>query len=230
MRLQLDEFVRSVAINKNVPHVFFLGAGASISSGIPSAELCIREWKRDIFLSRNPGLEDQFSELSLAGVRERIQKWLDRHPEFPADRSADEYAFYIEACFPISADRRAYFAEKVRTARPHIGYQILCKLTEVGLIQSVWTTNFDNLAGRAAVGFSLIPIEVGIDSQERLPRMPRSGEVLLVSLHGDYRYDALKNTGPEVQEQETSLIEALIDALKFRPCVFWVTAGATNPS
>lgn len=219
MKLQLDELVRSIAINKTVAHMFFLGAGASVSSGVPSAELCIREWKRDIFLSRNPGLEEQFSELSLAGIRERIQRWLDRHPEFPAEGSTDEYGFYIEACFPISNDRRAYFAEKVKAARPHIGYQVLCNLSESGLIQSIWTTNFDALTARAAATFSLIPIEVGIDCQVRLPRQPRAGELLAVSLHGDYRYDDLKNTSAEIQQQETSLREALVAGLADRPCI-----------
>ena len=47
----------------------FLGAGASITSGVPSAGLCVWEWKRDIFLTNNPGLEDQFTELSLPSVK-----------------------------------------------------------------------------------------------------------------------------------------------------------------
>jgi hypothetical protein len=211
MKLKLDQLIRSVAINRTVPHMFFLGAGSSVTSEVPSAERCIREWKRDIFLSQNPGLEEQFSELSLPGIRDRIQGWLDRQGEFPPAGSPDEYGFYIEACFPIQADRRAYFAEKVREARPHIGYHILSKLAEFGLVESVWTTNFDGLVARAAASYSVTPLEVGIDSQERLPRQVRSGELLTVSLHGDYRYDSLKNTLPEIQHQEVTLRKALIE-------------------
>jgi SIR2-like domain len=145
--------------------------------------------------------------------------WLDRQAEFPSKGSADEYGFYIEACFPISADRRAYFAEKIRAARPHLGYHILCKLAESALVDSVWTTNFDGLPARAAGNYSVTPIEVGIDSQERLPRQVRSGELLTVSLHGDYRYDALRNTPEELQQQETSLRKALIERLNAMPCL-----------
>jgi hypothetical protein len=58
--LRIDEFVRAVGVNKSAPHALFLGAGGSITSGIPSAAMCIWEWKRDIFLTKNPGLEDQF--------------------------------------------------------------------------------------------------------------------------------------------------------------------------
>src|ERR1700688_4114254 len=74
--LGVDAFVRSVGINKSTAHSLFLGAGASASSGVPSAASCIWEWKCAIFLTNNPGLEAQFSELSLPAVRLRIQRWL----------------------------------------------------------------------------------------------------------------------------------------------------------
>ena len=104
--LSLDAFIRSVGISK-MPHNLFLGAGASITSGMPSAQMCIWEWKRDIFLTNNIGLETQFSELSLASVRERIQRWLDRQGLYPAQGAPDEYGVYIEACYPIPESRRA---------------------------------------------------------------------------------------------------------------------------
>jgi SIR2-like domain len=209
--LPLDAFVRAIGINRGARHAFFLGAGASITSGVPSAQSCIWEWKRDIFLTNNPGLEGQFSELSLAGVRQRIQKWLDHRGGYPPERADDEYGFYIEACYPKSPEnRRQYFQEKSRTATPHVGYQLLCLLAETGLISSVWTTNFDGLVGRAAANFKLAPVEVGIDCQHRAVRAMRNGELLVVSLHGDYRYDKLKNTKPELQSQEQTLRESLI--------------------
>jgi hypothetical protein len=74
--LPLDAFVRAVGVTRGTPHAMFLGAGASISSGMPSGQMCIWEWKRDIFLTNNLGLENQFAELSLSSVRQRIQRWL----------------------------------------------------------------------------------------------------------------------------------------------------------
>ncbi len=58
----LDALIRSIGINRVTPHALLVGAGASISSGVPSAASCIWEWKRAIFLTRNPGLEVQFAE------------------------------------------------------------------------------------------------------------------------------------------------------------------------
>ena len=73
----LDALIRSIGINRATSHALLIGAGASITSGVPSAASCIWEWKRAIFLTKNPGLEAQFAELSLPAVRSKIQRWLD---------------------------------------------------------------------------------------------------------------------------------------------------------
>lgn len=218
--LSLDALVRSFAVNRGARYAFFLGAGASISSGVLSAQQCIWEWKRSIFLSHHPGLEQQFSELSLAGVKEHIQSWLDSTGHHPPCEDPSEYGHYIEQCYPIIQDRRRYFQERIRQVRPHIGYRLLAFLAEMQMVASVWTTNFDGLAANAAVGSNVTAVEVGIDcAADRLPRQARQYELLCVALHGDYRYDQLKNTDEEVREQDAHLREALIEQFKEMPCV-----------
>ena len=219
LTLPLDAFVRSIGVRRGTSMAILLGAGASVSSKMPSAQKCIWEWKRSIFLTNNPGLEDQFTELSLPGISQRIQRWLDTQGRFPTEGAREEYGFYIRECFPIPDNRRAYFQDKVRDARPHIGYQALCHLALGNLINSVWSTNFDGLAARAAALFSLTTLEIGIDSQQRLPRSPAQGEFLCVSLHGDYRYDALKNTTEELQTQEDGLRKALIEEARTKTLI-----------
>ena len=115
---------------------------------------------------------------------------------------------------PIADDRRRFFESRIREARPHIGYKLLCLLAEAEIIQSVWTTNFDGLVSRAAANFDLTPVEIGIDCQSRVYRQPTRGELACISLHGDYRYDALKNTAEELQNQEKSLIDHLTNTLQ----------------
>ncbi len=218
--LELDAFIRSVGINKATQHCMLLGAGASISSGIPSAASCIWEWKRAIFLTKNPGLEAQFAELSLPAVRAKIQRWLDNQRSYLPNDSPGEYGFYIQECYPIADDRRAFFQEKIRQAIPHTGYRLMVKLAQSGLIRSIWTPNFDGLAAKAAASStSITPIEVGIDCRERLVRRPNRNELLCVSLHGDYRYDHLKNTEDDLQEQDRNLRESLINHLQDEPLI-----------
>jgi len=56
---------RSVSLRKAGRTACSSVAGASITSGIPSAESCIWEWKRQIFITKNVGLEPQFRDTSL---------------------------------------------------------------------------------------------------------------------------------------------------------------------
>lgn len=210
MTLTLDALVRSVSLRKTEPHGLFLGAGASITSGIPSAENCIWEWKRQIFITKNVGLEPQFRDTSLPSVRERIQQWLDKEGHYPAAGSAEEYGFYVEQCYPIADDRRTYF-ERLRTGiEPFVGYRGLALLAKHDVVKEVWTTNFDSLGAQAATAAGIAVVEAGLDSAHRI-RRPSARELLHVALHGDYRYDALKNTDEETWKQDASMRAALVE-------------------
>lgn len=207
--LKIDEFVRSVSVNSNASFQVLLGAGASITSGVPSAFDCTWHWKRDIFLTNNSELGAYFSELSLPSVRMRIQQWLDQQGRYPRENSPEEYSTFAEACYPRPADRQAFFQRLVTKAKPSLGYHYLCCLAEAGLISGVWTTNFDGLVAKTSHSYNTTAIEIGMDSAERVYRGARAGELLCVSLHGDYRYDRLKNTTQELQQQDRQLAEVL---------------------
>ena len=82
-------------------------------------------------------------------------------------------------------------------------------LAEIGWIKSIWTTNFDGLSLKVAHQYNLIPVEVTLESQERIHRGDVDRELLCVALHGDYKYGALKNTATELDAQSDVLIKAL---------------------
>jgi len=217
--LPVDAFIRSIAINNRIAHSIFLGAGASISSGMPSAFHCIWDWKYNLFISNNPSLKQEVSEISLESVKRRIQKWLDIQGIYPKENSPEEYSQYIQACYPLSTDRRQYFNKYVTTSSPSIGYKLICLLATEDLVPSVWTTNFDNLTSKAATLSNLTAIEIGIDSQMRVYRPQQKGEIVCVSLHGDYRYDSLKNTSEELVKQENVLFEAANKQFENNPLI-----------
>lgn len=212
-QLELDALVRSLAVNRGKSISLLLGAGASISSGMPSAERCIWDWKQDIFATNNPALRESVGEISLAGTKRRIQDWLDRRGGYPPNLDPSEYSVYAQACFPTSTDRRSYFQNYVRAAVPFVGYRLLPLLARIGMIRTLWTTNFDGLAARACGAGGVSCLEVGIDSHHRIALIPASGDLRIVSLHGDYRYDKLKNTTAELQLQETELRQELVTDL-----------------
>lgn len=209
-RLDLDALVRSVAVNTNQPMSLLVGAGASISSGIPSAERCIWEWKQDIFATNNPTLREIVGEISLPASKRRIQNWLDGRGGYPALGADAEYSFYAEACYPTARDRRGFFEKYIKAARPFLGYKLLPLLIRNDVIRSVWTTNFDGLPARACAAANVPYVEIGMDTQHRVLAPAGRGSLRLISLHGDYRYDELKNTETELQEQEAQLRNALV--------------------
>ena len=65
----------------------------------------------------------------------------------------------------------------------------------------------------AAAAFDLTAIDVGIDCSHRAFRTPSLKELICVSLHGDYRYDQLKNTVEELQSQEQALQDSFTNTL-----------------
>lgn len=212
--LPVDALIRSLAVHSGRPVCVLLGAGASITSGMPSAQRCIWEWKQDIFITKNPRARDTVGELSLPGTRRRIQSWLDQRQEYPPEGDPAEYAFYAAACYPTSEDRRAFFQRHVSRAKPHLGYSLLPLLAKSGLVRTAWTTNFDGLVSRACAAANVTCIEVGLDSLHRADRPQSHGELRLVSLHGDYRYDELKNTDDELRRQDDRLRREFLHELK----------------
>lgn len=207
--LQFDEFLRSVAQNSNARYSFLLGAGASVESGLPSAQECIWDWKCKIFISNNPSLARTHSNFRNEKVRKNVQNWIAAQPRFPALNSEEEYSYYAEKAYPIEADRRKYFEDLIIGKRPSIGYHILMLLAQKEFVKSIWTTNFDGFSVKTAHQYDLVPIEITLESQERIYRTDVVKELLCIALHGDYKYGKLKNTANELDSQDDILVKAL---------------------
>ena len=107
-QLQLDEFLRSLKQNIDMPHSLLLGAGASIESGVQSATECIWYWKKEIYLSQNPGAIGNYSNSKLEIVRQVIQKWIDSQNGYPALNS-DEVFFLCRKSLSIGRRQTKIF-------------------------------------------------------------------------------------------------------------------------
>lgn len=215
-QLQFDEFLRSLKQNIKSPHSLLLGAGASIESGIKSAVDCIWDWKKEIFLSKNPGAIGYYSNANIKSdtVRRPIQNWFDSQNCYPSENSNEEYSYFAEKAYPIDDDRRNYFQSIITNHEPSIGYHLISMLAQEDIIKSVWTTNFDGLMIKCAHKYnSLIPIEITAETSERLYRNRASKELMCIELHGDYKYGSLKNTSNELDSQEDVFIQSLLHEL-----------------
>jgi len=218
-KLSYDAFIRSIKQNRDVEHAVLLGAGASINSDIQSATDCIWEWKKDIFLSKNPHLAKQYKNIKSDTVRKAVQFWLDNEGNYPELGAEEEYSYYAEKSNPIEGDRTKYFQRLSEGKEPSLGYHLLCLMAKKGILRSVWTTNFDSLILNAAYKQNLSPIEVTLESEERLYRTASNNELLCIALHGDYKYGPLKNTSLELDNQSDIFINALKNEFRTRSLI-----------
>ncbi|MGD9492752.1 MAG: SIR2 family protein [Bacteroidales bacterium] len=214
-RLQFDEFLRAISISKNDTYSLLLGAGSSISSDIPSAVDCIWEWKKDIYKSNNSTALGWVDNYKNPKVQEVIQNWLDNQGIYPERDSKEEYSFYANKCYPIDEHRRQYFQKICSGKKPSIGYKTIPLLAEQGMLDSVWTTNIDDLVVTSCLGSSIQPLEITLDSVQRLnQRSQNRSELPVIKLHGDFKYGELKNTNKELLSQDETFRVKLIDYLQ----------------
>ncbi len=214
-RLQFDEFLRAINISKNDTYSLLLGAGCSITSDIPSAEDCIWEWKKSIYKSNNSTVKDWIENYKNPKVKNAIQNWLDNQGGYPERGSTEEYSFYAKKCYPIEEHRRQYFQKISLNKKPSIGYKSIPILAKQGMLDSVWTTNIDELVVTACSGSGIQSIEITLDSVQRLTNRSQSrNELPVIKLHGDFKYGELKNTVEELKNQDETFRKVLIDYLR----------------
>ena len=81
--LDFDAFIRSFVQNRDTSFAFLLGAGASITSGMPSANDCIWDWKKLIYCSSQsstPSFIDPKSDTCKTSFRNGLIIKVNIHP------------------------------------------------------------------------------------------------------------------------------------------------------
>lgn len=207
--LDFDAFLRSIKQNLDGSFGVLLGAGASISSGIQSANDCIWDWKASIYQTLSGCQQNLVDPKKSNRSKTIIQKWLDSQMGFPQAESSDEYSFYAEKAYQIEADRIKYFQNLCQDKTPYVGYKLLCLLNKYGVVKSIWSTNFDGLVERAAQQANITPITINLDCVNRIYRTESCNELLYIALHGDYKYSTLKNTARELDSQHAEFVSAM---------------------
>lgn len=206
------------------PHLFawFLGAGASAASGIPTGYAMIRDFKKKIFC-REAGY-------SLREVDAGDELWIERIDDFfrrtsllPPDGDPNEYSAAFEAVFPNEKQRRQYIDDAISEGTPCFAHRVLAALMSSKQLSCVFTTNFDPLVEESAtLSNALLPVELrkkptvaALDSADRALRcLDESDWPLVAKLHGDYQSIKIKNTGSELECQDQRMRHVLVEACK----------------
>lgn len=225
--ISAGEFATAFALRPNLI-AWFLGAGASAASGIPTGYAMIRDFKATIFCREN--------NLSRREIDTSDQVWIDRIDNFfrrtsllPPDGDPTEYAAAFEAVYPQARHRRQYIDDAVSKGTPCFAHRVLGSLIAARKVDCVFTTNFDPLVEESAWSAnSLLPTSdqarptvAAIDSGERAMRcLSESDWPLVAKLHGDYQSVAIKNTGSELERRDEYMRHVLVEASKRFGMVF----------
>ena len=125
----IDEFKEVTVSSRPRRFCFVLGAGASVSSGIPTAQKLVARWEER--------LRKRYGDEHEAWKQER---------GITAENQAEHYSDYYEAVFDIQSDGPAYLEQVMEKASPSGGYAALAYLLCHSVNNMVLTTNFDHLA------------------------------------------------------------------------------------
>lgn len=170
----------------------FLGAGASVSSGIRSGQSLVNDWMDECLRMEN---EEKLSKEEYFSPS-HSPEWYD---------PANAYSSLFEHRYDLQRQRRIFVEHEVAGKTPSLGYAYLVKMIENGFFNTVFTTNFDDLLNEAFYQFSNNrPIVCAHDSSISGVSVT-SDRPKIVKLHGDYLFDNIKTTLRETESLETNM-------------------------
>ncbi len=194
---------------------WFLGAGASASAGLPTATDIIWDLKRRHYCrEENQDLSGQ--DLQNEAVRSNIQSFMESRG-FPALWADDEYATYFEKIFGDDKERQRRYLKGILSeekATLSIGNRVLGALIAGGYCRAAFTTNFDSVVEKAVAEVAGQSLSAYHLEGSRAANQALNNEEypIYCKLHGDFRYDSLKNLPADLATQNASLAECLRNA------------------
>ncbi|MEQ1324897.1 SIR2 family protein [Acinetobacter soli] len=194
----------------------FLGAGASVSSGIHSGANLVEEWRKEIYEQLKgenyySNLQDE-ADINTAAKNRAVEYLIRDHGVWYNPQN--EYSSLFERKFDLPSQRRRFVESLVDEKLPSIGYLYLITLINKGYFNTIFTTNFDDLINEAFYQFSntrpiLCAHDSAVNSISIVSKRPK-----IIKLHGDYLFDDIKNTIRETESLEINTKDKFIEFSK----------------
>ena len=195
--------------------MWFLGAGASRSSGLPTAIDLIWDLKLRYYCAQE-NQDVVAHDVSNRSVQARIQAYMDSRG-FPPLWDPAEYSFYFELLFGKDyAAQQNYLNTALATEKisSTIGHRALAALLHLGLARIIFTTNFDevvesvyaSITGKNLTTFHLEGSYAALEAlnAERFP--------FYAKVHGDFRYQTVKNLTDDLLHNDREIQQSLVAA------------------
>lgn len=212
--MNLGEFIRNIS---EAPERFawLFGAGMSQSAGLPTAVDIMWDLKRQFYTSE----ENQRiapNEVQNAAVREKIDAYMLSRG-FPPQGDPREYSACFEIIFKNDYERQRNYLQRMLSEERialTIGHRIFAAMMASGAARMVFSTNFDAVVEKASAevaGRAIAPFHIegsyAANAALNCDQFP-----IYVKLHGDFRYQRLKNLEVDLQKQDEQLASCLVNA------------------
>jgi len=164
----------------------FLGAGASLQAKIKTAGQMMSVFREEILKRDCPEIND----------KKKQEQWLNKNILSKGD--GNKYSKLFEAFERTRTGRQKYISKLIKDKIPTFGYAMLASMIARGFINTILTTNFDDLmfiACNKFTGVRPVIYAYGIMATEMKFSSPHSK---ILKMHGDYLYSALANTEKEM--------------------------------
>ena len=135
----------------------------------------------------------------------------------PVEWSDAEYETYFEKLFADDKEKQRRYVGKVLAedkVRLASGHRVLGAMVTMGLCRIAFTTNFDTVLEKsvAAVGGKSLAAYHLEGAHNAKQSLDNEEYPFYCKLHGDFRYDSLKNLPADLAAQNASLSQCLINA------------------
>lgn len=200
-----SSFVRNFIVSNGNKVDFFLGSGTSIQAGIPTGSGLVWHFKREIYCTETDTSREHFKDLQSNRVKAILQEYFDSKGSYPKLYDPIEYSFYFEKCYDSEFSRKQFIQSLVQNIPPITGHLCLAHLFMNKMVNNIWTTNFDEIieAGIKSLNPAYSFNVVSSTNKASLNNIENNPYSCIYKLHGDYRYDDIKNTSKELKELES---------------------------
>lgn len=190
----IDEFRRVHATVLDQQFLFFLGAGASRSSGIKTGGELARDWLEQLYYMDPAHEQTRYNDWLVSGNHGIAN--LDAND--PAGSYGDIYSRRFHHNPPSAFN---YLIQEMKDASPSFGYSVLAQILANERHKAVITTNFDNLVEQALALYTrTLPLVVSHESSASSFQRPLV-RPLVVKAHRDLLMD------PQNRRSETAKLD-----------------------
>lgn len=216
--MSAHEFVRRLKSNSGESdrhYTFWIGAGCSVSSGIPAAAALVKDnWLPRLYDFKNPGVS--------------LDEWAqETFEDYDPENLGVLYGPLMNALFLLKDDRQRETERLCQAAEPGYGYAILAGLMSRpdGIFSAALTTNFDDLIADSMYSYwNRRPLVIQHDALASFIRPGRVRRPLVVKVHGDHRLSPM-HTDIETSELEEGIRKGVQGLLHDRGVIFMGYSG-----